>query len=33
MNSDNNYANAKSDILSYNFKPSKVKSRVSKRYF
>ena len=41
MNSTNNYddnnytnvnTNAKSDSLSYNFKPSKVKSRVSKRY-
>lgn len=44
MNSTNNYANsnsnananvnanAKSDSLSYNFKPSKVKSRVSKRH-
>ena len=28
----NNYSNAKSDSLSYNFKPSKVKSRVSKRH-
>lgn len=36
MNSTNNYTNvntnAKSDSLSYNFKPSKVKSCVSKRH-
>ena len=41
MSSTNNYANAnyanananaKSDSLNYNFKPSKVKSRVSKRH-
>ena len=35
-NYDDNYANvntnAKSDSLNYNFKPSKVKSRVSKRH-
>ena len=35
-NYDNNYTNvntnAKSDSLNYNFKPSKVKSRVSKRH-
>lgn len=31
-NYDDNYTNAKSDSLNYNFKPSKVKSRVSKRH-